>query len=146
MKKKSFGFTLIELMAVIGIIVLLIGLLFPALNTARRQANKQKAKSMIGAIEVAISMYYNDRGFYPAESGTSNSFNTSLAGEIDGYGPYIEFKQEDLSVNAALDPWGTPYRYDRSNPPNNSTFDLWSCGPNGVSGTNGSDADNITNW
>jgi len=145
--KKAF--TLIELLTVIAIITIFIGLLSPALNKARKQAKKQKAKAMIGSIEVALNMYYADWGFYPNEVTNSNNFaNTLGTQQTSGtlaYGPYIQFKTSEINVNAALDPWGSAYRYDKSSPPHNSaTFDLWSIGPNGTDDSGG--GDDITNW
>lgn len=125
------GITLVELAVVIFIITILIGLLTPAIRAVREHAKEQKARAMIGALETAINMYYLDNNAYPPEAGggTTNNFNTTLGtvqsvGNVT-YGPYMEFKAEELSGDAVLDPWQSPYRYD-VNPAqgNNATFNL----------------------
>lgn len=55
------GFTLTELLIVIGIIALLAGLLFPAATMVKRQANLVKCSSNLRQIAIAIGLYQQDK-------------------------------------------------------------------------------------
>ena len=73
------GFTLVELLVVIGIIALLIAILLPSLQRARAQAIRTQCLSNLHQIEIYLAMYaaqYNNTlplGWVPDDGFTNGS-------------------------------------------------------------------------
>jgi prepilin-type N-terminal cleavage/methylation domain-containing protein len=59
------GFTLVELLVTVAIIVLLVALLFPAFNAARRQAYAGNSVANLRQIAAALAMYKDVEGGLP---------------------------------------------------------------------------------
>jgi prepilin-type N-terminal cleavage/methylation domain-containing protein len=66
---RRAGFTLVELLVVIGIITILIALLLPTLGKAREQANRTACLNNLRQLAVAALAYAHEyRGCYPIET------------------------------------------------------------------------------
>ncbi len=76
MRRKRTGFTIIELLTVMSIIVILIGVLVPALSKVRRFAKKVKQMTQIHSIETAIELFNTETDGYPP------------SGALDGTGQF----------------------------------------------------------
>jgi len=74
---RKAAFTIIELLTVMSIIVILIGVLVPALNNVRKYAQKVKQMAQFNSMQSAIELFNNEHDGYPP------------SGALDGAGqPY----------------------------------------------------------
>jgi prepilin-type N-terminal cleavage/methylation domain-containing protein len=62
---KTKGFTIVEMLTVMGIIAILIGLLVPALNQVKDYSKQIQQKAQFHGIEVGLEMFKAEFGVYP---------------------------------------------------------------------------------
>lgn len=67
MRSKK-GFTIVELLTVMGVIAVLIGLLVPALALVKDHAKKLQQKAQFHGIDVGLEIFKNEFGSYPDSS------------------------------------------------------------------------------
>jgi len=67
MKRHEHGFTLVEILTVIIIIVMLMGISVPVYNTVRTRIRVAATRAMISAVETAAEEFKKDMGIYPPD-------------------------------------------------------------------------------
>jgi prepilin-type N-terminal cleavage/methylation domain-containing protein len=104
------GFSLIELLVVITIMVTLMAVLIPNLVDARRKAEDSRRKSELTNIKSGLRLYYNNNSAYPTPISVGNSLDgvglTDVIPGIMGVNfPYIygTLPNNGFSLKVALD-------------------------------------------
>jgi general secretion pathway protein G len=140
---KRRGFTLMELLVVLAILVLLMAMVAPRVLKFLGKSDISVTKSQIGNLKKSLDLYMADCRRYPTtEQGLQALIAPPAMGETGGSvrgwdGPYLD---GDM---VPADPWGLPYGY--SFPPTRGRGpgpDIWSCGPDNMDGTE----DDLCSW
>lgn len=143
-RRKNRGFTLMEILLVVGILALLAAFVVPNLMKAGEEAKIKIGEAAIGGngpIAQALDKYKFDVGVYPeTDEGLKALFEmpSSIDEESKKWkGAYLKGSPEELK-----DPWKNEYQYKSPGDVNEDSYDLWSNGPDGKEGTE----DDIKNW
>lgn len=76
-QQASRGFTLVELLVVISIIIVLAAMAFGAANLAMNKAKKTQALNVETALQTAIDAYYNDYSKLPSVGANTDEIDTT---------------------------------------------------------------------
>ncbi|OED35784.1 hypothetical protein AB834_04150 [PVC group bacterium (ex Bugula neritina AB1)] len=132
------GFTLLETLAVISVMVILIGIILPSLRSSRLRAFQAKTEAKMVSLALAIKMYASDMGALPDDltSGCLGDGDQEMIRNSRWKGPYLDLKEDDKNESGQiLDSWGRPFRYGKGEGRKKFTFDLFSLGLDGQEGT-----------
>ena len=110
--RKKGAFTIVELLTVMSIIVILIGLLVPALNKARRYATYVKQKAQLHSMDSAIELFNNEYGSYPPSDawdpqnlpycGSMKLCEALMGQDLLGFHSNSIFRRDGLSATGAV--------------------------------------------
>jgi prepilin-type N-terminal cleavage/methylation domain-containing protein len=157
-KTQKSAFTLIELLTVVAIIAILVALLFPAIGTAIKKAEKARAQAAVTGLAVGFKAYFNEFSRFPTNfpsDSTSYPITTNSFDPPPGRAKISVFDFTLDKKNRFVDPWGNSYmvrvdaNYDNQvTPPSgavvNASVLVWSWGPSGGSST--WSGDEIQSW
>ncbi len=136
MKRKRTGFTLVELLVVVGIIAMLATLLAPRMFKGMGQTKAKIARARITIIEDAVARFQLDCGRIPAEADGGLEALIVMPADLEGKwnGPYCK-------RSVLVDPWDNAYHYLPDGQVNVGSYDVVSYGADGVEGGEGDNAD-----
>ena len=127
------GFTLVELLVVMVILVLLAGIIGPRVVGYLGSSRTKAAAVEIKNLSTTLELYYLDVGNYPTTADGLESLLVERGQKKGWNGPYLDKAQ------LPVDPWGNPYKYEF--PGKKGRYDLYTFGRDGKLGGTGEDAD-----
>ena len=137
-RRRSGGFTLLEMMIVVIIIGILAVSIVPQFIGTTHDAKVSAAKGHVSELENALERFNVHMDRYPtAEEGLKVLVEPPPGEQTKWRGPYIKQLRND--------PWGNPYQYRCPGTHHPTSFDVWSRGADGQDGGEGQGAD-IGNW
>lgn len=136
-RRHDAGFTLLEVLIVLGILALLAAIATPQVLGYLGRARVETARIQLAAISTALELYALDHGGYPPQQEGLAALVRPPAGATRWRGPYLK-KAEGL-----VDPWGKAYGYRV--PGRQSAFEVFTLGRDSVPGGQGEDQDLVAN-
>jgi general secretion pathway protein G len=136
-RRLEAGFTLVELLVVMVILVLLAGLVAPRVMGYLSSSRTKTAKVQIESLSTSLELFKLDMGHYPTEQEGLNALVERPSNPGRWNGPYLQKNK------VPLDPWGQPYRYQY--PGRHGAFDIFSLGADNQPGGEGENQD-VTSW
>jgi len=134
---KNHGFTLLEMMLVVMIIALLLAAAVHFMGGDLDYAQGVRVKTDVDSISTQLKLYQGENGFLP----TTEQGLEALVTRPDTDPKPSQWHQ--LFPRVMEDPWHNPYVYENPGKHNPDSFDVYSLGPHGKSGT---EAEYIGNW
>jgi general secretion pathway protein G len=129
--RSQAGYTLLELLVVMGILAILTAFATPQLMGYFGKAKAQSVQLQIENINTALELYYMENGSYPSTSVGLKALVEATPEAPRWNGPYLK------KAKSLLDPWGRPYQYIYPAP--NGDYEVYSLGQNGKATSASSD-------
>jgi len=136
-RRRSAGFTLLELLVVLVILGLLAAIAAPRVMNYLGGAKTDTAEIQIENLSTTLDLYRLDVGHYPSQEQGLDALLEPPPDANGWNGPYV--RKEDMIT----DPWGRRYIY--RHPGEHLEFDLYTLGADGVEGGEGENRD-VTSW
>jgi len=134
---RHSGFTLLELLVVLGIIAMLAGIVGPQVMKHMGASKTKAAKVQIEDLASSLDMYKLDEGRYPSQQQGLSALIEKPADARRWNGPYLR------KDKVPQDPWHQDYHYVY--PGQHGKFDLFSYGADEKEGGEGEDQD-VNSW
>ena len=125
MKRKQLqqGFTLLEIMIVVSIIVILLGLAISKMGNPTGFAKDTAVRADVQSISTQLKLYESMNGFYPTTDQGLQALVSPPESEPRPNRWYQLFKE------VPKDPWQSPYVYKCPGQKHSESYDLYSAGP-----------------
>jgi len=132
-REGEAGFTLVELLVVMVILVLLASLVAPRVMGYLGSSRTKTAKVQLESLRTSLELFKLDNGRYPNEREGLGALVARPTELRNWNGPYL---QKD---KVPLDPWGNPYHYREVNP--GGAIEIFSLGADNQQGGQGENQD-----
>ncbi|MEO0795330.1 MAG: type II secretion system major pseudopilin GspG [Verrucomicrobiota bacterium] len=136
--RAASGFTLLEIIIVVGLIAALAGALIVGLQGTGNAGQVEIERQFVTTgVKAPLMAYRLNMGTYPSGEQGLKALREAPSGATGKWrGPYLD--------KEAVDSWGQPYNYRYPGTHMTNYPDIWSNGPNGQNEDGG--GDDVGNW